>query len=73
MIRAGERLGIALVRPAHLHAAMAATVEKGADLPVFGARHQHRVLAHVGAEEVTGLLQLAGVAQEQPAAPEHAR
>ena len=73
MIRAGERLGIALVRSAHLHAAMAAAIEEGADLPIFGARDQYRVFAHVGAEEIAGLLELAFVAQEQPAAPEHAR
>ena len=47
---------------------MAADVEKGVDLAPRVPHNQHRVLAHIGAEEVAGFGYLAFMAKEQPAA-----
>jgi len=70
MIGTDEGRGIADIGPAQPVAAVAADVEKGADLPRAVPHHQDRVLAHVGTEEVAGVGDLALVAQKQPATGE---
>ena len=70
VIGAGKARGIAAVGAAQAIAAMAADIQKGVDLAVAVAHHQHRVLAHIGRVEIAGLGDLALVAQEQPAAGE---
>ena len=50
---------------------MSADVEEGVDLAGAVAHHQHRVLAHVGGEEVAGVGDLCLVAEEEPAAGEN--
>src|SRR5262249_51281472 len=47
---------------------MAADIQKGVHLALRVTHHEDRVFAHIRAEEVTGLRDLALVAQEQPAA-----
>src|SRR5215831_1156467 len=73
MIGTGEGRGIANIGSAQPVAAVAADVEKGADLPRAVPHHQDRVLAHGGTEEVAGVGDLALVAQKQPAAGEDLR
>ena len=70
MIGAGEARGVAGVGAAQPVAAMAADIEKGAHPAGTVAHHQHRVLAHIGRQEIARLRDLAFVAQEQPAAGE---
>ena len=71
VIGAGEARGVAAVGAAQPVAAMPADIEKGVHLAAGVAHDQHRVLAHVGGEEIAGPRDLAVVAQEQPAAREN--
>ena len=73
VIGAGEAGGVAIVGTAEAVAAMAADIEKGADLAGAVAHHQHWVLAHPGGEEITRTRDLAVMAQEEPAARENPR
>src|SRR5262249_7258675 len=68
MIGTGEGGGVAGIGPAQPIAAVAADVEEGVDAALTVAYHQDRVLAHIRAEEVTRLGDLALMAQKQPAA-----
>ena len=68
VIGAGEDRGVALVIAAHLHAAMAARIEEGVDLPAPVAAEDHQLLAHPRHEEITGVGDLAFMPDEQPGA-----
>ena len=70
MIGAGEARGVAGVGAAQAIAAVAADIEKGVHLAASVAHHQHRVLAHVGGQEIARARDLAVVAQKQPASGE---
>jgi hypothetical protein len=68
MIGTGKMLGVVSIGPAQPIATMMADIEKGPDLTIAVPHHQHRVLTHVGAEEVAGTGDLTFVAEEQPTA-----
>src|SRR5262249_42424480 len=68
MIGTGEGSGVAGIGPAQPIAPMPADVEKGVDFALAVPHHQDRVFAHIRAEEVPRLGELAFMAQKQPAA-----
>ena len=70
VVGADECAGVAVVGAAQAVAAVAADVQEGVYLALPVAGDQHRVLPHVGGEEVAWLGDLGLVAQEQPAAGE---
>ncbi len=55
VIRAGERIRIALLQAADAIAAMAADVQESAELAVLTAADEHRVFTHVRGQEVAGI------------------
>jgi hypothetical protein len=67
VVGAGEVAGGADVGAAHPGSAVPAGVEEGADPAVLVHSDDHRILTHVGGEEVARPLELVGVSQEQPA------
>jgi hypothetical protein len=71
VIRALEGLGIPPIQPADPIPPVPAHVEEGADPAVSVATEEHRVLSHVGADEVPGPGDLALVTEVEPAAGEH--
>ena len=68
VVGADKRGGVSGVGAAEPVAAVAADVQEGSDLAGPVADDQHRVLAHVGGEEIAGVGDLCLVAEEQPAA-----
>src|SRR5262249_58577269 len=72
VVRALELDRVALVVPAHLHAAMPARVEEDANAPRAIAAEDDRLLAHRRGEIVAGLRDLALVTEEEPGAGEDA-
>src|SRR5208283_4690553 len=70
MIGAGEARGIAGISTAQPVAAMAADIQEGVHLARAVAHHENRVFAHIGRKEITGLRDLAFMAQEKPTAGE---
>jgi len=65
-----ELAGIALVGETHPVAAVRTGVEHDADRAVLGAAGDHRILPHIGGDEVALLWHLRFVADKQPAARE---
>ena len=70
VIGAGEARGVAAIGAAQPIAAMPADIKESAHPAVTVAHHQNRIFAHIGRQEITGLRDLAFVAQEQPTAGE---
>jgi hypothetical protein len=68
VIGTGEGRGVTSVGSAQAIAPMAADIQKGVYLALRVTHYEDRVFAHIRAEEVTELRDLALVAQEQPAA-----
>ena len=68
MIGAGEARGIAGIGAAQAVATVAADIEKRMHGAGTVAHDKHRVLAHIGREEIAGLGDLALMAQKEPAA-----
>jgi hypothetical protein len=68
VIGAGQYGGVAFVIAAHLHAAMAAGVQKHVDLVGTIAAQNYRFLAHRRDEEVAGVWDLALMADKEPSA-----
>jgi hypothetical protein len=66
VVRAGERLGVAMVVLRHLHAAVAAGVEEHMDGALAVAHQDDRLGAHARDEVVPGVRNLALVAHKQP-------
>jgi hypothetical protein len=66
VVGAGEERSVALLVAAHLHAAVAAGVQEDVDDALLVPAEDHRLLAHAGGEEVTGLGDQALVPYEQP-------
>ena len=66
VIGAGEDRRVALVVAAHLHAAMAARIEKDMDLAGAVAAQDHRFLAHPRNKEIAGVGDLAFMPDKQP-------
>src|SRR6266567_2189166 len=65
---ASEDQAVALVVAAHLHAAVTARIQEGANLIILAVPHEdHLFGAHAAHHEVSGIRQLALVAEEQPA------
>ncbi len=65
---AGKDQAVALVVAAHLHAAVTARIQEGANLIILAVPHKdHLFGAHAAHHEVSGIRQLALVAEEQPA------
>ena len=67
MVGAHEAGGVARVGPAYPVPAVATHVQEGVYLAPAVTGHHHRVLTHIGGEEVTRLRYLALVSQEEPA------
>src|SRR3954447_8378104 len=70
VVRAGERLRVALVVAANLHATVPAGIEQDMNTALEVARENDGLLAHAGDEVVTGIGDLASVPDEQPGARE---
>src|SRR5579883_610522 len=70
VVRAGERLRVALVVAAHLHAAVPAGIEQDVNPALQVAGKDDGLLAHAGDEVVTRMGDLALVPNEQPGARE---
>ncbi len=68
MKAAGELAGVAAVRPADLHAAMAAGIQKCPDRPAGAAADKDGILAHIGSHVIARLGDLAFMSQEKPTA-----
>lgn len=63
---AGEAAAVAPIGAGNLHPAVPACVEHDLDPSVALTDDEHRVQAHVGGDEISALLQLAFVRDEQP-------
>lgn len=59
MVMTRECLGVAELRLAQAHAAMAALVEIGDDRAVFLTHHDDGIFAHIGRDEISGIRELA--------------
>src|SRR5579885_2355621 len=66
MIGAGECAGVAAIRPADAHPAMAALIQKRPNRSVLLPHDQHGIFGHVSGKEVARFFQHALMAQEQP-------
>ena len=72
MVGADEVFGRTFVRTTNAGAAVTAIVQQHADLAFFIQHRNDRILAHIGLEKRTRLLELIHVCDEQPAAGEDA-